>query len=116
LVRQADQALNSGDFNRVIDIYTKRIRMDGHSNQSLVKFYEFRGDAYKEIEQEEKAYLDYCEAIDIDPLNDSALAKRGIVLYIMDNTEEAYEDANQALDISPDNSNAAVVLENIKKL
>lgn len=116
LMLQADKAWEREDFPKAIKAYTKLIELDCHSDEKLSQYYEFRGDVYKEIKEYKNALLDYSDAIEINPLNDRAYARQGVIYYILDDEDEAYKSASASLLINEDNEIAQELIEIIEEL
>lgn|GEM_PF-3899846 len=121
LLKEATDASRNGYVEKSIEAFTKLIEMYdetmfNYSHEELAQFYEFRGHEFNKIKNYERALKDMNSAIEKNPLNDKALAKRGFLLCTYyDSIEEGYDAIYKALKINPENSIANRVLQRLEK-
>jgi tetratricopeptide (TPR) repeat protein len=110
LTKEADRAWENKDYRKAIEAYSKLIKLEGLPNEQYSLYYEFRGDLYSELEDEESALNEYETAVELNPLSDRAIAKLAYQLYIVGEDEDAYFAVYKALKINPNNDLANQVL------
>ena len=112
LLLAAAKAVEKSDFVNAIKLYTELIDLGAENDKKLSQYYEARANVYKMMEDIENALQDLDTAIELNPLNDFALAKRAFILSLNGKDEKALADINEALRINPENSIAKMLLEN----
>ena len=111
LLLAAAKAIEKSDYVNAIKLYTELIEQDAESDEKLSQFFEARANVYKVTEDFEKALQDLDKAVELNPLNDFALAKRGFILSLQGENKKALNDINEALKINPENSIAKMLLK-----
>lgn len=96
LLKQADSLCLDKKFKEAILVYEKAWIRDS-SNYQL---YLGRGSAYHELEDLEKAFLDYTKAAQLRPDSSEPYHRRAILLYSMRYPDESITDNTRALDLA----------------
>jgi len=93
--------LIKSDYEELDKSYTRMIE----NNPDIVGFYVNRAWNYIELEQYDDAIADYTKAIELEPDNAAALARRGGVGYrFKGDYQKALEDCNNAIKMNPGSS------------
>ncbi len=98
---RADAYLNKDDFNMAIADYSQALELGGLNEHNTVVSYYWRGYAFAEIGDDNRAFEDFSQAIAIDPQYATAYNDRGNVLYRREAYQNAISDYSQALAIDP---------------
>jgi tetratricopeptide (TPR) repeat protein len=103
LNKQALQLEARGDSEGAISNYTQAIGMYPKSLE-LSALYANRADAECDLGQYDKSISDCNRALEIDPLNSTAIRQRGMTEYRLEQYDKTISDINRALSIDPTNS------------
>lgn len=101
---EAGQANADGDYDTAINLYTKIIEEGDVAPHNLAATYYNRGNAYREMENYDKAIEDFTSAISLNPNYTKAYSNRGAVYTALERYPEALEDFTKVLDLSPGNA------------
>jgi len=98
--REAKQAYEAGDFDRVIQLNNQLLTMN-ISRKEAAPVVLNRGNAYQGKGDLDKALADYEEAIVFDPKNAGAHVNRALILRRKGQREEAMKAYDEAIRINP---------------
>ena len=98
---RAQGAQEGGDPVLAIDYYTRCIAWAGQTRENLAVTHNYRGIAYADQGEYERAIQDYDEAIRLDPSYPHAYYNRGFAHLEKGDQVLAVQDYNQAVGLSP---------------
>jgi tetratricopeptide (TPR) repeat protein len=100
LGRQADDFVQSKQWDKAIGAYTQAVEFD----PKFARAWSNRGNAYAGLHQYEKALADYSKAIELDPKFATAWSNRGVAYTHLGQWDKAVADLSRILELAPDNA------------
>jgi len=98
---KAEGAQEGGDPALAIDYYTRCIAWGGQTRENLAVTHNYRGIAYADQGEYERAIRDHDEAIRLDPSYAHAYYNRGLAHLEEGDQDLAVQDYNQAVGLNP---------------
>lgn len=99
-------ALNGGNYDEAIRLYTKAIASGELSQDYLSIAYINRGRSWYFKKDFDKAIADFTKAIEIDPKDADAYYARGLVRHIKGDYDKAIADYTKVIEINPKRAKA----------
>ncbi|BES89844.1 Hypothetical proteinall glutamine-rich tetratricopeptide [Nesidiocoris tenuis] len=99
LKTDGNTAMNNGNFNEAIELYTKAIRLDPKN----AVYYCNRAAAHSKLRNHQQAIVDCKIAIEIDPSYSKAYGRLGLAYCGLDDYANALTHYKRALDLEPAN-------------
>ncbi len=93
------------EFDKAVEVLEKGVRFVVDNELLKAQFYSYLGDAYHELDEDEKAFNYYEKTLKIDPDNSIVLNNYAYYLSLQDkDLEKALEMAQQAVELDPENA------------
>jgi eukaryotic-like serine/threonine-protein kinase len=100
LGRQADDFVQSKQWDKAIGAYTQAVEFD----PKFARAWSNRGNAYAGLHQYEQALADYSKAIELDPKFATAWSNCGVAYTHLGQWDKAVADLSRILELAPDNA------------
>ena len=112
LLAEGSKAVNSNDFNKAIDIFTKVIKLD----PSWAEAWNKRATVLYLVGQYKKSQNDINRVLELEKRHFGALAGQGLVNIKLKNYEKAIKSYEKALEIHPNMQSPELMIKEIEVL
>ena len=112
LLAEGSKAVNSNDFNKAIDIFTKVIKLD----PSWAEAWNKRATVLYLVGQYKKSQNDINRVLELEKRHFGALAGQGLVNIKLKNYEKAIKSYEKALEIHPNMHSPELMIKEIEVL
>ncbi|XP_015769732.1 PREDICTED: protein SGT1 homolog A-like isoform X1 [Acropora digitifera] len=99
LIREGNEAFVDDNYDLAVKKYTEAIQLSGSDAEFFLK----RAAAYMKLGQFEQAAADGSAAVNLQPKNSKAHARKGIALFNLEDYEAAKQSFADALQLDKDN-------------